>query len=99
MVQRNQGLWIVQPDDGGKDVFLHVSALERAGLNSIAEGQKINYEVGIGPRRPHLGRVDHARPLTHRGPRARRSPAALAGVRAFSFTHVGRARCEAAATE
>jgi CspA family cold shock protein len=43
-----KGYGFVQPDGGGKDVFLHVSALERAGLNSIAEGQKINYELESG---------------------------------------------------
>jgi CspA family cold shock protein len=43
-----KGYGFVQPDGGGKDIFLHVSALERAGLNSIAEGQKINYELESG---------------------------------------------------
>ncbi|HVH01618.1 MAG TPA: cold-shock protein [Amaricoccus sp.] len=43
-----KGYGFVQPDGGGKDVFLHVSALERAGLNGIADGQKINYELETG---------------------------------------------------
>jgi cold shock protein len=43
-----KGYGFVQPDSGGKDVFLHVSALERAGLNGIADGQKINYELETG---------------------------------------------------
>ncbi|HVL21097.1 MAG TPA: cold-shock protein [Amaricoccus sp.] len=43
-----KGYGFVQPDAGGKDVFLHVSALERAGLSSIADGQKINYELESG---------------------------------------------------
>jgi CspA family cold shock protein len=43
-----KGYGFVQPDGGGKDVFLHVSALERAGLNSIADGQKISYELESG---------------------------------------------------
>jgi CspA family cold shock protein len=43
-----KGYGFVQPDSGGKDVFLHVSALERAGLNSIPDGQKISYELETG---------------------------------------------------
>ena len=43
-----KGFGFVQPDGGGKDVFLHVSALERAGLNAIADGQKITYELESG---------------------------------------------------
>jgi cold shock protein len=40
-----KGYGFIQPDDGGKDVFVHVSAVERAGLRELAEGQKIAYEV------------------------------------------------------
>ena len=43
-----KGYGFIQPDAGGKDVFLHVSALERAGLNAIADGQKVNYEIESG---------------------------------------------------
>jgi CspA family cold shock protein len=43
-----KGYGFVQPDDGGKDVFLHVSALERAGLTGLADGQKITYEPESG---------------------------------------------------
>ena len=43
-----KGYGFIQPDAGGKDVFLHVSALERAGLNSIADGQKVSYELESG---------------------------------------------------
>jgi CspA family cold shock protein len=34
----------IQPDNGGKDVFVHISAVERAGLRSLKDGQKISYE-------------------------------------------------------
>jgi CspA family cold shock protein len=44
----NKGFGFIQPDDGGKDVFLHVSAVERAGLASPADGQKVEYEVESG---------------------------------------------------
>jgi len=40
-----KGFGFIQPDDGGKDVFVHISAVERAGMGSLAEGQKIKYEV------------------------------------------------------
>jgi CspA family cold shock protein len=40
-----KGYGFIQPQQGGKDVFVHISALERAGLSTLQEGQKINYEV------------------------------------------------------
>ncbi|MGE3332382.1 MAG: cold-shock protein [Rhodospirillaceae bacterium] len=40
-----KGYGFIQPDNGGKDVFVHISAVERAGMASLAEGQKITYDV------------------------------------------------------
>ena len=40
-----KGFGFIQPDDGGKDVFVHISAVERAGMSNLHEGQKISYEV------------------------------------------------------
>lgn len=40
-----KGYGFIQPQQGGKDVFVHISALERAGLSTLQEGQKITYEV------------------------------------------------------
>jgi CspA family cold shock protein len=40
-----KGYGFIQPDDGGKDVFVHVTALERAGMNGLNEGQKISYQI------------------------------------------------------
>ena len=40
-----KGFGFIQPDQGGTDVFVHVSAVERSGMNNIVEGQKLNYEV------------------------------------------------------
>ncbi|ANY83193.1 cold-shock protein (plasmid) [Microvirga ossetica] len=40
-----KGYGFIQPDNGGKDVFVHISAVERAGLRSLKDGQKISYEV------------------------------------------------------
>ena len=40
-----KGFGFIQPDDGGTDVFVHVSAVERAGLGSLHEGQKLGFEI------------------------------------------------------
>lgn len=40
-----KGFGFIQPDDGGSDVFVHISAVERAGLRQLDEGQKISFEV------------------------------------------------------
>jgi CspA family cold shock protein len=43
-----KGYGFIQPDDGSNDVFVHISAVENAGLSTLVEGQKIEYEVGPG---------------------------------------------------
>ena len=40
-----KGFGFIQPDDGGKDAFVHVSAIERAGMSDLREGQKISFEL------------------------------------------------------
>ena len=45
-----KGFGFIQPDDGSKDVFVHISAVERAGLRSLKEGQKISYEMETDKR-------------------------------------------------
>ena len=40
-----KGFGFIQPDDGGNDVFVHISAVERAGMRSLNEGQKVSYEL------------------------------------------------------
>ena len=40
-----KGFGFIQPESGDKDVFVHISAVQRAGLGSLTEGQRINYEV------------------------------------------------------
>jgi CspA family cold shock protein len=40
-----KGYGFIQPDTGGKDVFVHISAVERAGLNDLREGAKVTYDV------------------------------------------------------
>jgi CspA family cold shock protein len=43
-----KGYGFIAPDGGGKDVFVHISAVERAGMVSLNEGQKVSYEVEAG---------------------------------------------------
>ena len=40
-----KGFGFIQPNDGGTDVFVHISAVERAGLSGLAEGQKVTFEI------------------------------------------------------
>jgi CspA family cold shock protein len=40
-----KGFGFIRPDDGGQDVFVHVSAVQRAGMQSLVEGQKLSYDV------------------------------------------------------
>ena len=40
-----KGFGFIQPDDGGKDAFVHISAVERAGLSTLSEGQKVEFEL------------------------------------------------------
>lgn len=43
-----KGYGFIQPDDGSKDVFVHISAVEKSGLGTLNEGQKVSYEVQRG---------------------------------------------------
>ena len=54
-----RGYGFIKPDDGGRDVFVHITAVEQAGLKSLAEGQRISFEVepdkkGKGPKEVNL---------------------------------------------
>ena len=54
-----KGYGFIKPDDGSRDIFVHVTAVEQAGLRSLSEGQKIAYEVepdkkGKGPKAINL---------------------------------------------
>ncbi len=46
-----KGYGFIQPEDGSPDVFVHVSAVERAGMDTLQEGQKVSYEVQRDPKR------------------------------------------------
>ncbi len=41
----NKGYGFIAPDEGGKDVFVHISAVEKAGIDRLNDGQKVNYEI------------------------------------------------------
>lgn len=43
-----KGFGFIQPDGGSKDVFVHISAVERAGLDGLADGQKVTYDLEAG---------------------------------------------------
>jgi cold shock protein len=46
-----KGYGFIQPEDGSGDVFVHVSAVERAGMDTLQEGQRVTYEVQRDPKR------------------------------------------------
>jgi len=52
-----KGYGFIQPDEGGNDVFVHISAVERAGLRGLNEGQKVTYEI-VADRRTGKSSAD-----------------------------------------
>ncbi|MFY9876928.1 MAG: cold-shock protein [Rhodomicrobium sp.] len=56
-----KGYGFIQPDEGGNDVFVHASALERAGMYSLEEGQKVSFETEVDKRSGKLA-VSSIRP-------------------------------------
>jgi CspA family cold shock protein len=57
-----KGFGFIQPDDGGADVFVHISAVERSTLGSLQEGQKLSYEIERDQRsgKSSAGKLDAA---------------------------------------
>jgi CspA family cold shock protein len=55
-----KGYGFIQPDDGSKDVFVHITAVQRAGLDSISEGQKLSFEVITERGKPAAGNLKQA---------------------------------------
>ena len=45
-----KGYGFIQPEDGGKDVFVHISAVERSGMRTLSDGQKVSFEVEVDRR-------------------------------------------------
>lgn len=57
-----KGYGFIEPEGGGKDVFVHISAVERAGLSELREGQKISYEV-VADRRTGKSSAENLKAL------------------------------------
>jgi CspA family cold shock protein len=55
-----KGFGFIQPDDGSKDVFVHISAVERAGFQSLNEGQKVSYDI-VADRRTGKSAAENLR--------------------------------------
>lgn len=47
-----KGFGFIEPEEGGKDVFVHISAVERSGMSTLSEGQKVSFEVEQDTRGP-----------------------------------------------
>ena len=56
-----KGFGFIQPDDGSKDVFVHISAVERAGMHDLREGQKISYEI-VADKRTGKSSAENLKP-------------------------------------
>ncbi|MBO21821.1 MAG: hypothetical protein CMM26_05525 [Rhodospirillaceae bacterium] len=56
-----RGFGFIAPDDGGKDVFVHVTAVEQAGMGTLTEGQKVNFQVQDDQRGPKAVDLSAAR--------------------------------------
>ena len=50
MFRTDKGFGFIAPDEGGADVYIHVSELEKTGLSSLSIGQKVTFDVGTDPR-------------------------------------------------
>ncbi|OYU48284.1 MAG: cold-shock protein [Rhizobiales bacterium PAR1] len=53
-----KGYGFIQPDDGGKDVFVHISAVQRSGLQGLRDGQKVTYELQADRRTGKMAAVN-----------------------------------------
>jgi CspA family cold shock protein len=57
-----KGFGFIQPDDGAQDVFVHATALERAGISTLAEGQKVSFDTEVDSRsgKTAVGKIELA---------------------------------------
>ena len=75
-----KGFGFIQPEGGSKDVFVHISALERAGLSHLDDGQKVTFDLERGRDGREFGREPRARRVTSTGTAPAKAPC-LPGVR------------------
>ena len=55
-----KGYGFIEPEDGGKDVFVHFSAIEMEGFRTLGEGQEVKFEVQMGEKGSYAANVTHA---------------------------------------
>ena len=53
-----KGYGFIEPSDGSRDAFVHISAVERAGLTTLNEGQEVEFEISEGPKGPQAANVN-----------------------------------------
>jgi len=52
-----KGFGFITPEDGGKDLFAHFSAIQEAGFKTLKEGQRVTFDVGAGPKGPQASNI------------------------------------------
>ena len=55
-----KGFGFITPEDGGKDLFAHFSAIQEAGFKTLKEGQRVTFDVGAGPKGPQASNIRSA---------------------------------------
>jgi CspA family cold shock protein len=53
----SKGFGFITPEDGGKDLFAHFSAIQEAGFKTLKEGQRVTFDVGAGPKGPQASNI------------------------------------------